>query len=312
MFYVSKYIEEKHSGKWFAMVKRCFLLLLLFQVVFNSQARANFPVSDTIQIDPSAGTTNFQGSKTPGSNSLFVGGSYGTNMLMAGSSISGNQHYVSSDLLWSFLRDFWASVKVYNLPGVRDHYMPLSDFSVGYSRYVNKWFDVSASAATYRVVDELREMLHNNFSYFTLSAGFDWRYLYTRATIGHIPGKQKATYYYLRNSHYFSTTPQGSGGSFFSFDPAASFLFGDYIRWELFEVKPPGGLPVRPGYEIYDYELVKSTAALQAEFSVPVSFNIRSFTLEAEPIYLIPLLSDKNYLSPGGFHFYLTMYFRLF
>lgn len=308
----SQYIPNRFNYRCVCICNlACFLLIL--PLFTHNLPAAILPVSqDTINSSATIEESNMPVIKSARSHSLYLGAGYGSNLLLAGSSISGNQPYISSDFAWSFKHGFWASVMVYNLPGVADSYLPLYDISVGYSRYLNKWFDISVSAATYRAAESMKEKLHDNFNYVTVSAGFDWIILYTRASAGYIPGETSTTYFFLRNSHYFETPPMGSRKSFFSFDPSINFLFGDHLRWELHEIPPPGGRPVRPGNEVYAWQMVNSFEGLQTELSLPISFNTGSFTFEVEPIYLIPLLSDKNYLSPGGFHFFLSLYFRLY
>ena len=50
---------------------------------------------------------------------------------------------------------------------------------------------------------------------------------------------------------------------------------------------------------------------MDTEFSVPVTLNFTNFSIEAEPIYILPAYSNNDYPAPKGFSLNITAYFRI-
>ena len=56
--------------------------------------------------------------KPESKHALYSGFGYGSNMLFSAISLSSNQPYLSTDLLYSFNKRWTASATIYNLPGI--------------------------------------------------------------------------------------------------------------------------------------------------------------------------------------------------
>jgi hypothetical protein len=250
-------------------------------------------------------------------HSLFAGTGYGSNLLFAGSSISANKGFLSADILYSFMGSLWASGVAYNIPGI-DVNIPMYDLSAGYNHTFNDWFDASLSLSGYLTHQGVRDDLYNSFAYLRMAIGFDWMLLYTRASMGKILEENSGVYINIRNSRYMRTPKFGASGNYISFDPSLNFLIGNYSQLQTITTpQRPGGIirPGRPGSgqeENTEYEIVDTYKVMQAELSLPISFYFYDFIFDAEPLYLIPVLKDENYISPKGFHFFFNITYRLF
>jgi hypothetical protein len=248
-------------------------------------------------------------------HSFFLGTGYGSNLLFAGSSISANKGFLSADILYSFMGNLWVSGMAYNIPGI-DVNIPMYDLSAGYNHTFNDWFDASLSLSGYLTHKGVREELYNSFGYLRMALGVDWMLLYTRLSAGKILEENSGVYINIRNSRYMRTAKFGASGNYISFDPSLNFLIGNYSQLQTITTpqRPGGGIrPGRPGNDQdVNYEIVDSYKVMQAELSLPISFYFYDFIFDAEPIYLIPVLKDENYISPKGFHFFFNITYRLF
>jgi hypothetical protein len=248
-------------------------------------------------------------------HSIFLGTGYGSNLLFAGSSISANKGFLSADILYSFMGNLWASAVAYNIPGIEVN-IPMYDLSAGYNHTFNDWFDASLSLSGYLTHQGIRDDLYNSFAYLRMALGFDWMLLYTRASMGKILEENSGVYINIRNSRYMRTPKFGASGNYISFDPSLNFLIGNYSQLQaITNPQRPGGFvrPGRPGNDQeVNYEIVDSYKMMQAEVSFPISFYFYDFIFDAEPLYLIPIFKDENYVSPKGFHFFFNITYRLF
>ncbi|MFN3556198.1 MAG: hypothetical protein ACK4VN_09575 [Bacteroidales bacterium] len=248
--------------------------------------------------------------KAPSSISLFAGTGYGSDLMYTVSSLSDHQPFVSSDVMIAWKRSLWAAATLYHLPGINIT-IPLYDLSAGFRHTFNKYFDVAISISSYQSANNLDDPYFGSFHFMRISGGFDWQWVYTRATLGNILGEQAGIYFYLRNSRFFATPDLGTSASYFSFDPNINILFGNSTQIV------PVQRPHRPGQGNPNLPHQGTTTTkdvfgwLQMEISVPTAFNYQKLTIEAEPLYLIPLQNQEDINTNKGFHFFINMIFRI-
>lgn len=249
-------------------------------------------------------------------HSLFAGAGFGSNMIYLGSTISENKPYYSAGLTYAYKNSFYLTASSSHLQGLNP-FISFYNMAANYSHTFNSWFDISASFAGYRAMPSLQEKLFSNFVFANLTAGFDWKILYTKVSAGMVFSNDNRGYLQLSNSRYFQTKEFFKGKAYLSFDPEVNILFGDIIR-----IKSTSGgtrLSVPPPFRHLRKDLnppiISSTTIfrpLDFEFSIPVSFNFNKLTIEAEPLYILPAYSKSVNPVPGGFTFFLSAYYRLF
>jgi hypothetical protein len=245
---------------------------------------------------------------------LFAGTGYGSDLVYDGSVQSFNQPYFSADLYYVYKSRLWASVVAYNLPG-QASFIPMADFSVGYNYVLDDNFDFSVSLSNYRTSAHIKQTIHDNFSYLRLKGGFDWYYLYTTLSLGTLFAETNDWYIYLRNSKFFRTDDLGSKEAYISFDPSLSLVFGTSSWYETIVVDSPGKIPGKPGGSGNTTQTEVARTAMdfvKMELSVPVSFNIRKFSLEADAVYLIPRKQAYGIERKEGLYFFMSAYVRVF
>jgi hypothetical protein len=255
--------------------------------------------------------------KVISAHKVYIGSGYGNDLLYDGSSLSANQPYVSADLNYVYRGKLWFSATAYNLPHL-DLMLPMADLAVGFNHYFNDVFDISVALSNYRTAAEIKQQMYDNFSFFRVKGGIDWYWLYTTLAAGRMVGESSGMYYYFRNSKYFRTPDMGKSKSYFTFDPNFNMVYGTQISYDpivytkSFPGKPPViNPPTSPGGEEAYYTTKTSLGLVKMELSIPTAFVINRFTIEAEPVYLLPL-KTQTLQRDGGFYFFLNAYYRIF
>jgi hypothetical protein len=239
---------------------------------------------------------------------VYVGTGYGNDMIYDGSSQTASQPFYSADIYYIFKSKLWASAVAYNLPGY-NLTVPVADLSVGFNHNFNENFDMSVSLSEYMTATEVKEALHDNFTFLRVKAGLDWYYMYTTFSVGTLFSEVNSYYFYLRNSKYFKTPNLGKNKNiYFSFDPTVNTVFGTSTWYET--VTSPGGFFGRPGTTT---EVAHTSLNfVKLELTLPVALNINRFSIEADPVWLIPARSSDGIDKKGGFFFFLSAYVRVF
>ncbi|MBE0673065.1 MAG: hypothetical protein IH591_00235 [Bacteroidales bacterium] len=255
---------------------------------------------------------------TASPDALYGGFGYGNNMVYLGSTISQNQPFGYATLVYSPGNEFFISASAFNLSG----FTPVLSVYTGaltWSRTFNSWFDLSAGIYGYHVAPQLRDTLFSDFLYTDITAGFDWRILYTKISAGGLLGSQSQAYFQLRNSRYFVTPDIFNGKANVSFDPYFNFIAGTITTATtisgtdtIISAFPPfggGKNRTQPSTEtIYS----RSFRIMEVDFGLPVSLNFDIMTIEVEAGYLLPLTDDPAFTSSKGFMLQASLFFRIF
>ena len=294
-------------NRYYEIIIRSILSLALFTVPVRILSQ-----SDQIIPDTARDTTDSEASK----HTLFSGLGYGTNFIYLGSTISGNQPYEYSSLIYGFNGELYASASAVHLSSVSP-FLAFYSGTVSYSHVFNSWFDISASVSGYYVTPSLRDDLFNGFYYGDLTAGFDWNILYTKISGGILLSDEKNGYLQVRNSRYFQSREFTSKKFYFAFDPYFSVLTGTITKIEtdngkVVKVSPPYKKGGKYGQADPVITISRSFGFMEADIGLPASFNTEKFTFEAEPGYILAGMNDPEYTGPEGFYFTLSLYFRIF
>ncbi|MBN1109094.1 MAG: hypothetical protein JXR66_11510 [Bacteroidales bacterium] len=242
-------------------------------------------------------------------HSLYAGAGSGYNMIYMGSSISGDKPYFYEGLTYGFKNEFFLSLYNFNLAAF-DPFVSFVTFSALYTHTFNTWFDISLGVSRYQVNTSLKDTLFTNFFYSDLTLGLDWKILYTKLSAGTLLSESAGFYFQLRNSRYFETAEFFKGKAYFSFDPNVNLLFGTLTETsEGMVVKPPFSSGRQGGGS--SQETTSRFSLMEIDFSVPVSFNIGRFTLDADPGYALPVYKDAP-PETKGFVFTLSLIFKIF
>lgn len=250
-------------------------------------------------------------------HALYAGSGYGSNMIYLGSTISQDQPYGYGSLIYGYNSELYASVSAVHLSGLN----PFLSFYIGalsYNHTFNSWFDISAGAYRYEVVESLADSLFGSFTYGELTLGFDWRLIYTKLSAGGLLSDENQAYFQLRNSRYFKTPDFFKKKAYIAFDPYVNLLFGTLITAETSSetiVSPSG-----PGRKWRTYNqppgntttYTRKSGLMEMDFGIPVSFNTGSLTIETEVSYVVPMYDNQYYPDTRGFIFLLSGIFRIF
>jgi hypothetical protein len=286
----------------FPMKKRLVFSILVFFSIFNLKAET---LNDSITH-----TT----AKKISSHSFYSGVGYGSNMLYSGYSLSKDQPYYSTDLLYSFKRKWTASFSIYNLNGEQPA-IAFYDFSIGYRHIFNHLFDAGITLSNYFTSKSIQNQYFGNFSYLTVSGGLDWKIVYTKAVYSTILDSEGGHYLQLKNSHFFVTPDFIKDRAYISFNPTVNFVFGDLYKLGIFTTDNQG-TGFGPGFlnpgEPETVEAYSSSFGLMdLELSLPVSLNYGKLSLDIEPLYYLPIHKDPDFPSQKGFIMYLNLFFRI-
>jgi len=255
------------------------------------------------------------GSKTP-IHSLFAGAGSGSNMIYLGSSISQNHPFYSASVIYGFRNSIFASVSATHINDVNP-YLAFYSLTLNYSHTFNSWFDISSDIAGYKASESLQETLFSEFAFINLTAGFDWKLIYTKVSFGGLISEKSRGYLQIRNSRYFETPAFFKGKGQISFDPNINTLFGELVKIEsITGVTKYGASPPFRHFkknpnsttETYSYKF----GLMDFEFSFPVTFSYDNFSIVAEPSYILPAHTNSDYPSPKGFSFFLNAYLKIF
>lgn len=275
-------------------------------------------------------------------HSLFAGAGYGNNLIYLGSTISEDQPYGYAALSYGFKNSLYLTVSAVHL-AKRE---PVAAFFAGtlsFSHTFNSWFDISLSASRYQVDPSLREILFDNFWYGDATLGIDWRLLYTKISAGMLYMDQTSSYYQFKNSRYFATPSFFNKKAYISFDPYVNLLLGTLSTLEtdtntVVTVTYPFYNPTGSGNgagsgngngsgagssststtsttstQTYTTSVISTKFGLmEIDIGLPVAFNLRNLTLEAEPGYVIPMFDQEYYPATKGFVFNLSCIIRFF
>lgn len=271
------------------------------------------------------------------SHSVFFGAGYGDNLVL-GSSISKPQSFYYGSLSYGFKNEFFLSVSTFYISDFE--VIPAYNvFSANYNKAFNSWFDIAASLSAFKPRYELSDTLFSSFFYGDLTAGFDWRIVYTKINVSQVFSSKKSTFVQVRNSRYFETPEFFSGKMYFSIDPYINLLIGSLTKITTSEgttigvnstVWTGGGYGGGSATEsgsgsgngsgrgsgtISTSTIIKTTSffgLMEMDFGIPVSLNAGRFTLEVEPGYILPMFNDPLIPNPEGFSLILSCYLKIF
>jgi hypothetical protein len=287
-------------------LKKHFLLTIASGLFFMGQAFCTTPTSTT---------TAAEAKPVSSDHAVYIGTGYGSDMMYDGSGTTSGQPYLSADISYSFRGKLWSALTLYNLTN-KELLFPMADLSLGYNHEFNDLFDFSAAISSYFTALEVKQEMHENFSFLRMRLGYDWYWLYTSFTAGTILGQDQGWYLYLRNSRYFKSAPMGKSKSYLSFNPNVNLAFGKTVYYEdTYTTKSfPGRPPVINPQPITDETNDVSSAwnIMKLEFALPVSLNLKRATIEVEPVYFIPGNSQTNSTQSSGLYFFLNAYYKIF
>jgi len=249
-------------------------------------------------------------------HNLFVSTAFGSNMIFLGSSISSNNPYYGAGLVYGYKGSFFLSASATHIRDIE----PFGAFfsaAADYKHTFNKWFDVAAEVAGYKTDFRRREKLFSDFTYAGFTAGFDWKILYTRITSSLIYSGETKGYLQISNSRYFQTPYFLKKKAYVSFFPEINLLMGQLVKVDDDSGNPiQGYMPPffrqRPDQPLPLITVSTRFAPVYLNFSSPVTFSYKGFSLEADPCYILPTFKDNMIKPPKGFTFYMTATFRIF
>jgi len=249
---------------------------------------------------------------------LFAGTGYGSNLIYYGTSISENQPYFSGELIYAWEGGLWAGAGFFHLPGEQP-FVSFVDLSAGYSYVFNKVFDAGLAISQYHSSQSFDTTLLQNFTFLSANLGVDLKFLFTKITPGWLIANESNFYLLWDNSYFLKTPELGPKGSYFSFNPAVSFMFGSYAYLSYFYYRYGGGGvggggqgPGQGGPGMPLIEEREDFRLLDMQFSIPVAFYSGRISLEAEPAYFINFIEDENGNTSKRFFFTLGVYYKIF
>ena len=250
-------------------------------------------------------------------HALYGGMGYGSNMIYLGSTISQNNSFGYSSLVYGFRNEFFVSLSAMHLSGFKPIF-PLCTGSLSYSHIFNSWFDISAGLYGYLVNPSLKDTLFGNFIYTDLTLGVDWRLLYSKISLGGLKMDQSQFYFQVRNSRYFQTPDILQGKATISFDPYVNLIWGTITNAETITSSDTivSTLPLfgrgKPGNQTTSETVYTSDFRLmEIDFGLPVAINFDYMSVEVEAGYVLPLISDPNYRSSKGFLFLVSVFLKI-
>jgi hypothetical protein len=249
--------------------------------------------------------------------SLYGGAGWGNNLIYLGSTISQDLPYYSASLTLGFNNGLNISASASHIDKTSP-YLAFYSASVRYAHTVNSWFDYSAGLSGFKTPQSLQQSLFSDFAMLNLTAGFDWKLLYTKVTVSDMYSHGNSAYLQIKNSHYFQTGPVFKNKAFLSFDPDIDLLFGRLVKIDSNTGatkygNAPSFVQLKKKHSTtgttYSYSYV--FGMMDTEFSLPVALNFTKLVIEAEPGYIIPAYSNTDYPSPKGFSITVSVYFRI-
>lgn len=277
-----------------------------------------FPYAAYSQVDSLSRSVNVQASETKSKtpvHSLYAGAGSGSNMIYLGSSISQNHPFYSASVIYGFRNSIFASVSTTHITAVNP-FNAFYSLSLNYSHTFNSWFDISSDIAGYKAPQSLQETLFSNFLFINITAGIDWKLLYTKVSFGGLISENTQGYLQVRNSRYFETPAFFKGKCQISFDPNINMLFGELIKinsvtgiTKYNNPAPFRHLKKNPNGTAVSY--TSKFGLMDFEFSFPVTFSYSNISFVAEPDYILPAHTNSDYPAPKGFSFFLNIYLKI-
>ncbi|MCE5345436.1 MAG: hypothetical protein LLG13_03985 [Bacteroidales bacterium] len=294
----------------------CFSKYFRLPVALFTLLIYNLNISGQTDLNKSVTNDTLSGSGDSPKHSLYAAAGYGSNMVYLGSSISNNLPFYSAAISYGFRNSLYISASATHLAATQP-WLAFINLSANYSHTFNSWFDISADVAGYVTHKNLQDSLFSNFGFLGLTTGFDWKILYTRVSVNGILSDGIKGYILVTNSRYFQTPEFFGGKAFLSFNPDFSILSGEIIKIETITgVKKYGLSPPFRHFKknsIIPTDSYKSQFGLiDFEFSLPVTLNFRTISIEAEPSYILPAYKNSEYPAPEGFSFYLSVFVKIF
>jgi hypothetical protein len=249
-------------------------------------------------------------------HTLFATAGYGSNMIFLGATISQNQPFYATGLVYGFKNSFYLSASATHIQGL-DPFVAYYNAAVYYKHTFNSWFDISADVSGYKTAPSLEQTLFDEFIFANFTSGFDWKILYTRLSAGALFSSKTSGFIQLSNSRYFQTPEFFKGKSYVSFNPEINMLFGDVIYMKttsgastLSYSTPFHHKRRDPPPPVISY--TEKFGPMNFEFSLPVTFNYSKLSIEANPCYILPAYTKNLYQVPNGFTIYVTASIRFF
>jgi hypothetical protein len=302
-----------------------------------------FSQTDTTATDQSTNTSKSVSEKS--NHSMYTGIGYGSSRIYEGSAIPQNQTFGYAILMYVFKNEFYASTSVFRLPESK----PLADiysYSLNYTHSFKKRFDISATIARFQFAKGLTDTILNNITYGDLTLGTDWRLFLTNISLsGLYTDKTNNTdlYFQVKNSRYFQTPDFFKGKAFVSFNPYINLMAGPRIKTKistvisetktltpstlsdsqsssengntlsegsLFSSSLPSTTTTTSVFSTTSY--TKKFGMLEINLGLPIALNFKSFSLQAETGYTLPVYSDIYLPRPKGFFFMFSGLIRIF
>lgn len=244
---------------------------------------------------------------------FFTGAGYGSDLIYYGTSVSGNQPFFSAEMLYAWDKGIWASAGLFHLTE-KDPFFSFVDLSAGYSYVFNKVFDAGLSLSQYHGGESIDTTFFSDYTFLGANLGIDWLILYTTIMPGWMLAEENSFYLLVDNTHFFKTPALGKKGSYFTFNPGVSLLFGNYAWLRHFRGQGNGGQG--PGYggnnEGFSTPLVEEDfRLLDMQLSLPVEYFFGRLSVEFEPAYFINFISNQNGDKEGRFFFTLGLYYKI-
>ncbi len=286
------------------------LQLVLLILVFSSKA---YSQTDTLAKSIKE---HDQGTESPVPvHALYAGVGFGSNLIYLGSTISNNHPFYASSITYGYRNSFYISASGSHVNGINP-FMAFYSLSFDYNHVFNSWFDISADLSGYKTLKSLQKTLFNDFVFLNLTAGFDWKLIYTQLSFGGLASDKCRGYIQIKNSRYFETPRFFKGKGLISFDPDFNILLGELVRTEYTSgsTKVRNLPPFRHFNKITDSTIKSYTyyfGLMSCEFSIPVTFSYGNFSIEAEPDYILPSYANSDYPAPKGLLFFLNIVFRI-
>jgi len=254
---------------------------------------------------------------TESPHAIYSGIGYGSNMVYLGSIISQNQPFGYASLVYGFGNELFISASAFTLSGFKP-VLSVYTGALTWSHPFNSWFDLSAGLYGYHVAPELRDTLYSDFLYTDITAGFDWRILYSKISVSALLADQTEAFFQLRNSRYFVTPDIFNGRANISFDPYFNLIAGTLTSVTtvtgtdtVVSTSPPFGKGKKRNQPSTETIYSRSFRLMEVDFGLPVSLNFDFMTIELEVGYILPLIDDPAYAASEGFLLQASLFFRI-
>lgn len=289
-------------------------LMLMVSISHNALSQTDtIPLSDSVKSK-----------EKESKHSLYSGIGYGSNMVYLGSTISQDQPYGYAALSYGYKDKLFLTISGIHLSNY-DQFAAFYAGTISFNHVFNSWFDISASISRYQVIPSLADSLFDNFYYGDLTLGFDWKLLYSKIVAGGLYSGETGFYLQFRNSRYIETPSFFRKKAYFSFDPYVNLIFGSLTKIEATTDtvvtityhsrglgRGSGSGSKSTSQTLTNLNYSTSFGILEMDFGLPVAFNLKRVTIEAEPGYILPMFKDPYYQGMKGFVFTISCYLKIF